>query len=748
MKDLERHGRNQLTSGTSATPQYVQIIPAAGGEEEFGLLEYYSAIMRRKWAIALIAILGALAGFAVTLPQPPVYHVSTLLEVKELNDSFLNMRDLDPNARNTSDESRLRTEMKMLESKSLKRRVQEQMEKEPGGVRIYQRDQLSTWLESLGLPTISDPPSRGAAIWMAGSTLSVNNPSTTRVVEVTCDSTDPQVAAEFVNTLVKAYMEESVEGRISSAAQTSEWLDDQLEEIRANLQQSENRLVSYANKSGLMLSGEEEDKLLRLQAELMRSESDLLRAQSRSKIASSSALETVPDVMDNPFINNYKSQLQAKKNEYVRLSSIHTPDNFKMKRLRTEIEALERGLTIESQKVVERLEKEYEEAKLRLDMQREAHSTQSQQVAGQSERMIQYNMLKREVDTNRQLYESMLQKVREADITSALRASNLRVVDPAEPPSQPYRPRPVYSGIIGLSMGLFCGVMFVAIRHSLDRRFRDPGDISTYLRLPELGVIPAAGREIRGHVARRALESIHTNREPQLSSEVVTVSPEKPSLYAESFRGVLVSLMTERDRKVFVVTSPGPGEGKSSVISNLAAALAEIDRRVLLVDGDLRQPRLHEIFDIPNSWGLSDVCNNGSGLPASSSPAEGFGRRTAIPSLFLLPSGPAVANISRLIHSEQLDEFLRRARDVFDIILIDTPPVLHIPDARVLGLKSDGIILVFRAGRTTRETGELALARLNEDGTFVVGSILNAWNPKNLRVKNYYKSSRYLDGEN
>jgi receptor protein-tyrosine kinase len=219
--------------------------------------------------------------------------------------------------------------------------------------------------------------------------------------------------------------------------------------------------------------------------------------------------------------------------------------------------------------------------------------------------------------------------------------------------------------------------------------------------------------------------------------ELVTLQ-RQPSLIAESFRAVLTSILFSGENgdrpRVLVFTSAGPSEGKTTVVSNLAIALAEIHRRVLVIDGDLRKPRMHEIFDLPNERGLSDLLAQRS---LDEDAVKGVLQQTRVPDLFVLPSGPPTAAAANLLHSPHLPSLLKTWRSEFDSILLDTPPMLQMPDARVLGRLADGVVLVLRAGRTTREMAQAAKQRFADDSTRVVGSILNNWDPKSSRDGHY-----------
>jgi receptor protein-tyrosine kinase len=371
----------------------------------------------------------------------------------------------------------------------------------------------------------------------------------------------------------------------------------------------------------------------------------------------------------------------------------------------------------------------------------------------QSAKVTHYDILKREVDNNRQLYDSMLQHVKEAGIASALHASNVRVVDPARPPARPYKPNLLLNSMLGLFAGGFLGIVFIVLRQRSDRSIQAPGEASLYLDVPELGVIPSANAERSRSFAyyrqARGAETRKTEKENLKSPVELVTWQKRPSALADSFRSTLASILYAGENgnrpRVIALTSAGPREGKTTVASNLALALAEIGRRVLLIDGDLRKPRLHEIFNVSNAWGLSDLLDGTKPPEGSETMVVG----TSYRDLYVLPAGSVASSISNLLHSPRVAELLQRMRQEFDMVIIDTPPMLQLPDARVLGRLADAVILVVRSARTTKETAAAASQRLADDGTRVLGTVLNEWDPRKASNAGYdygYRPYHYHEG--
>jgi receptor protein-tyrosine kinase len=292
---------------------------------------------------------------------------------------------------------------------------------------------------------------------------------------------------------------------------------------------------------------------------------------------------------------------------------------------------------------------------------------------------------------------------------------------------------------LGLLTGLFVGVGFVLVRDRFNRNIESPGLSQAYLRLPELGVIPAARLASRRFAWLPATAKVPL----QLASGPNGGVSREHATLAEAYRATLTSIllptMNGEGPRVLVLTSPEAGAGKTTVTSNLGMATAEIGRRVLLIDADLRRPRLHRLFEIPNSFGLTDILRITT--PLEDIPVNQLVRQTKIPGLSLVPSGPTTDGLSSLLYSPRLTEFLQRVAKEFDLVLIDAPPMLHFADARVLGRHSDGVILVLRSGHTKREAAMLARQRFDEDGTSVLGTILNSWDLKNFRSPYAYAYS-------
>jgi succinoglycan biosynthesis transport protein ExoP len=343
-----------------------------------------------------------------------------------------------------------------------------------------------------------------------------------------------------------------------------------------------------------------------------------------------------------------------------------------------------------------------------------------------------YNALEAEVNGERQFYEAMSRRADEAAIASTMRQSNIRLAGAAQPPSRPFKPNVPLNLALGLCGGLVLGVGYVMLQEQNTSAMRTPGDAGACLTLPELGAIPRVGN--RGFAALNLMRNGNGKRHVELASL------EQPlSGLSESFRATLASILSASnngsDSRSLVVTSSRPMEGKTTVVSNLGIALADIGNRVLLIDADLRRPRLHKIFGEANSWGLSDMLREKNAIEEL--PLDVLVRKTAVPRLSLLSSGTWADNIFGLMCSARMSRLLPRFREEFDYVLVDAPPCLEFADARIMARYSEKLVLVVRADYTDRRTAQAAVQRLTMDGIPVMGVIFNYWDPTRSDAYDY-----------
>src|SRR5260221_448182 len=497
-------------------------------------------------------------------------------------------------------------------------------------------------------------------------------------------------------------------------------------------------MQEYARTSGLSFTSEKENlaesRLKELQDDLSKAQADRIGSQAKLEGAKNNPADNLAEVLDDTTMREYRQRLTDLQRQYAELSATLTPQHYKVQRVQAQIDELKAAIQRERGNVVHRIGNEYSAALRREMLLSKARDQQAKVVADQSEKAIHYDTLNRAVDPTPHLYEVRLHGVREAILASVTRDSSAMVFARARPPLLPYRPSLPMNSAIGLCSGLLFGFGFVLLRERVNRRISVPGDAQVFLDLPELGVIPlddtVLPRQISsGLKPRRPAPSLPTwkSNGPELATW-----KRKPSMVAECARTTLTSILLPIENgegpQVIVITSPCPGDGKTTVACNLSIAVAEIGRKVLLVEGDLRRPRLNSVFGVGNNWGLSDVLRGDGALDNVS--VSHLVRETEVAGLYLLPGGSCGVTPSNLFYSPRMATLLKRLRGEFDMILMDAPPMIHLADARVLGHLSDGVVLVILAAETTKESALSACQRFAEDGTRVLGTILNSWDPR------------------
>jgi polysaccharide biosynthesis transport protein len=660
----------------------------------------------------LIACLTIAALF--TFSSSSVYQARGLLELQI--PAALAYGSRDGQARGTVDgqsfDSYLDVQIGILESDTLVRRVITRLKLAPGAPR------RQWWGRGAG----SAAPEK--VFERTKKNLVVRQSRLNNLVEILYSADDPQVAADFVNTLINEYEQQNLEARWQMAQDTDSWLSRHLIEIRTELEASENELQNYGRINGLLLVSDKDslarESLHHLQEALSLAQAERMLRQSQMEMSAASSPETVPQVLENPALSGYGVKISELKRQLAEYQLIFTADNPKVQSIQSQIASLETALKQQQLSVLGSLRNQYKAALRNEKMLSAKYAAQVQTVTDQDEKMIRYETLKHEVDTNRATYESLLQKVKEAGVSVALQATNIRIVDAAVPPSKPYKPNHLINLGCGLLAGLFLGLTTVAVHNRSHRSIHRPGALSHYLTTRELAVIPS-----RARLVPRRLSLTGRLRAVESGDLQTWLEPNSP--LSESFRSLMTSILysTENtaDSRLLVVTSPCSAEGKTTVASNLAAAFAAAGRRVLLVDADLRRPRLHTVFKLPDSPGLfefgTEIQVRGDAL------VDQFVQPTVVPGLFLMASGSSATSAPSLLYTLDFRKVFSAIRGRFDMVLVDVPPLLCANEVRVMARLADGVILVVRASSSRVEEVVATEKYLREDGGTLVGTVLN-----------------------
>lgn len=716
------------------------------------LLDYWRILRLKKFFILRFALLGLLLALLFSFFQRPVYRAHSLIAIQDLNENFLNLKE-DPTSSNPAGpaESYFQTQVQILESESLLQRVIEK----PEIARALTQEEMPgprlDWRKYLSLPRSASSDPRNSLENIA-SRLSVRSSGEARSVQVFFESGDPQLSAQLVNTLVDEFGELSHQMRWESTQRTADWLAAHLDEMKTSLEKNEAQLQAYARTSGLLFSEKgnvADEKLRQLQEEYSKAQADRTEKQAKHETAMTKPLESVPEALDDATVRDLGLRLAALRQEKAQLTSSLTPEHYKVRQVQAQIDELTAALETQRKNIVRRAGNEYHSARRHEELLARAYVQQAKIVSDQAQKTIHYETLKHEVENSRQLYDALMQRVKQAGLASAMRASNILVVDKAKPPLLPYRPNYPLNSVLGLLAGTFFGAGFSVLRERFNRCIVGPGVAPAHLDLPELGAIPmvtasSTHRLFPAHDKSASSVQVWL-RDRESESKIVRVrlteggaASTELHMMAEAFCATLTSILLpveDTSPGVLVLTSPGPGAGKTTVACNLGVAMAQTGRRVLLVDADLRSPTLHRVLKLSNSWGLCDVlCSDN---PINNIGTSQLVRHTDIPGLDLLPAGTTRESPSHLLYSPRVNELFRRLIQDYDLVLIDSPPMMHLADARALGRVANGVVLVLRSGQTTVAQAQLAVRRFVEDGTHIVGTILNGWDPRTAGGTDY-----------
>jgi capsular exopolysaccharide synthesis family protein len=717
-----------------------------------GLPELWQLLRQRKAVLLAFAAAGTAVGLLAAWAQPAAYQAKALLEIQDLNENFLNMREVaatasGPGSRAAAD---LQTHVRILGSRSVRDAAGDQLARHAAAAAPPESPSpgLLWFLKRAPVPAEA---ARAQALLAASQSLRVSASDSSRVVEIVCDSTDPRIAAGFANAVVDEFIAGSLQSRWDAARQTEDWLNRQLAAARAKLEDAEGSLRDYVQQRGLFFTPEqhgiEEDRLRQFQQALTRAQEERVVRQSRHELAGSRAPDAIPEVLDDSALRQYQNQLVDLRRQYAELASLYTDQHHRVKQILAQIQSLEPVVEGERANTISRIHNEFEAALRRERLLADSYRQQKELVLRQSDVAVEYNLLDRDVQTARQIYETLLQRAKEAGIAAALTASPARIIDRATEPAAPYKPNAALSAAMGLLSGAFLGVVVVFLRDQADHRLKQPGDASFHLGVAELGVVYKSARlagaglysgstlvlRIAWRENPGSTGIVPRSSKPGVPSRIELASwQRKNSRWAECFRAARTSILFHAGDRAglrgLVVTSPSPGEGKSTIACNLAIAMAETGRRTLLVDADLRRPRLHEIFGFSSGRGLSDLLNPAE--PLARLPLHSFLRETSIPSLSLLPSGALNSEGPALLHGERTAELLRRLEREFDFVILDTPPLRPVSDARILARFAGAAIVVLRLNESTREQARLAADQILDDGSRLLGVVLNAWKPR------------------
>ena len=702
------------------------------------LLDYLVILRKHQWLILSFLITVVTVVTIASFKMKPVYEAAARVEVDK--ESQLNMQF--PDDQNAYDEyvdmdTYLETQAKILQSETLAMQTIRSLD-----LGKYPEFGGTSEPTAFGRGGASRP--RPAILGEFLGDLNVSRVPDSRLIEVRFDSENPQLAAEVVNAHLQNYIEQNFKSKYDATLQASNWLSSELEELRIKVEKSEDARLAYERENQIWQINEKQDittqKLADLSKAVTEAQTDLSGKEAAYRMAMLGDVDAVPAVRDNSGIQGLENTKSEVDEQYADASSQYGPNFPKVQRLAEKQKQVDADLAKARQVALDGIREDYNTARSHVEILQEALDKQKAEANDVAEKLVQYNILEHDAESNKQLYDGLLQKLKEAGITAGLRSSNIRVVDPALVPTSPSRPHKAHNILLAVLIGLVGGIGLAFFREYLDNTVKSPDDIQSLTGLPSLAVVPSlpGSNGHRGHRLSRLTREVS----PQISDgpRVELLAYVQPkSQISEAFRALRTSLLlsqAEHPPQVILVTSALPREGKTTAAVNLAVTLAQLGDRTLLVDSDMRKPGIRRALNLTTTkeGGLSSYLAGVCTLDEVTIP------HPAISNLAALTTGPVPPSPADLLSSHRMREGIAELRRRYKFIVIDSPPIMAATDAVILSALTDGVLLVVRSGETPKEAFTRARDLLAAVKCRLLGVVLNAVDSS---APDYYYAYRY-----
>lgn len=684
----------------------------------FNFMQYWYMLVRHARLVACTVGGGLVLGLVITMLTTPLYRASTTIQIDPREVNVIGVQGVDP-VQTTSDRDSLQTQIALLQSRSLAERVVDRLNlaDDPRLTSSGGRSLKSMVKRLLGreapAPTAADRAARekrATAIVM--SNLKIEPMRGSRLVRIEYDSPDPAMAARVSNAVADNFIGANLDRRFEASSYARKFLEERIAQIKTKLEETERQLVAYASAQKLVTVGVSDHdtaeatastsltaaNLTEMNNALARAREERIMAEQKWREAQANSGTTSPDVMTDPTVQALRSARAQLEVQYQEKLSTYKPDYPDMVQLRAQMDGIDQQIAQEARKAKQSVKARYQIA---LQQERALQGQVDSLTSGvldQRQRSIQYNILQRELDTNRTLYDGLLQRYKEIGVAGDLSSNNISVVDRAEPPHRPFSPNIALNlGIMG-ALGLLVGLGSAFLLESLDETIKTPDDVEGKLGIPLLGAIPLLDK---GMTANEALL-------------------DGRSMFSEAYYSVRTALQFSTSEGVpanLLVSSARPAEGKSTTAIALATNFAKLGMRVLLVDADLRNPSLHRAIGCENAAGLSNYLTGRGSITQ-------LAQATDQPNLAFMSCGPLPPNPAELLAGAQMRRLFEEAREQFDLMVVDGPPVMGLADAPLLGSVAEGTVIVVEAGYTKRGLVASALKRLDAGGARVLGAVL------------------------
>ncbi len=711
-------------------------------EEQIDLRDYLRVLVKRRWTIITFFTVVVLAVAVHTFTTTPIYQASSRIVIEKENPNLVSIQEV--MAVDATGSDYYQTQYKIIESRAVAREVIRRLDlknspeffPEPkddiiSNIKRWFSDTLRCWKEWI-TSLLQTGEAKGGIIQQKTDNLSpdsglvsafisrinVQPIRNSRLVDVNIEAKDPVLAARMTNELVRTYIDQNLETKLVAAKDAVKWLSDRIDEERKKVEAAENALLRYKEEQEIVtdFSSDAEkitaQKLAQLNARVVEAESQRVEAETRYQQAlalenTPDMLDSIPEVLSNELIKEIKKMEVTLYNRMSELSKKYGRKHPQMVAIGSELADLKKRKAQEVNRVVNSLRNEYKLAVAREKSLKKALVQQKAETLAMNKKAIQYGVLQRQVESSRHMYELLIKRFKETSLTEEMKTGNIRIVDRAEVPKNPVKPKKKLNIILSIVVGLTMGIGFAFFLEYFDNTIKLPDEIKEHLKIPYLGPVPAFASSENYEVHR----------------DLVTVHSPK-STASESFRGIRTGILfssADSAPQVILVTSAGPSEGKTSCATNLAVTMAQAGTRVLLIDCDMRRPRIHKVFETGRDTGVSSILVGTEEVKDAIVP-------TGIENLDVIPCGPIPPNPSEILGSKKMEHLIGELKKEYTRIVIDSPPVTAVTDSVVLAQATDGLVLIIRAGETPRQVVQNALAQLRSINAHILGAILNGIN--------------------
>ena len=675
----------------------------------------WSAAYRNRVKLLITVIVAMLLGLLITFLSTPIFRADALIQIDQQAAQILAGTDVEPSESILDGDRFLQTQIDVIKSRTLARQVAESSG-------LYRNN---SFLEKMHVKPAAEPRGsynlvqtrREQVVDALQKNLDVELPVDSRIVTISFSSPDRQLSAQVANSFADSFIVSNIQRKFNTSAYARRFLEGQLGQTRQRLEESERAQIAYARSAGLIdaSSGSSEGQssgpkslttanLIQLNQAYSQAVSNRIMAEQRWREASGTALLNQPEVLSNAAIQVLIQERAKAQAEYAQNAKRYLSGYPGQTQAAAQIDTLNNQISRIASGIRDGVRQQYQialsqEKALERDLDKLKGTTLTEQGRG-----VQANILRREVDTNRALYDALLQRYKGVSATAGVSSNNVSIIDRADPPIVPVSPRLLLNLALALFTGLLLGIGYVVLREHFDDAIRSSEDVETELGTSMIGLVPmlAAGQSPNAELQKVRSETSEAYYALRAALELATPT------------GAPHSLM---------VTSTGPSEGKSTTSYALARGFAQIGRRVILIDADMRKPAQHRNLELPNKFGLAN-------LLARQATLQEVLQHTTTPNLDFISAGPLPVNPAELIAGLGLATLIEQIKDDYDIILVDAPPVLGLADAPTLASHVDATLFVVQANHARGRQARIALTRLKAARAYVVGALLTKFDAK------------------